>query len=78
MNGEHDCVKTAEGEYPFVVERAEDGGLWAYFPDLPGCVTSAETSAELRRNAAEAAELYLSYYRDRGQMPPVPRRAVVG
>jgi alpha-beta hydrolase superfamily lysophospholipase len=31
-----------EKSYAYVIERAEDGGYWAYFPDLPGCATTAD------------------------------------
>ena len=31
-----------------VVHKAEEGGYWAEVPALPGCVTQAETMAELR------------------------------
>lgn len=62
--------------YAYVIERAEDGGFWAYLPDLPGCATSGETPDEVERNLPEAVELYLSYYRDRGEQPPKPEARV--
>jgi predicted RNase H-like HicB family nuclease len=42
-----------------VIHKAEEGGYWAEVPALPGCVTQAETIAELRRNLQEAVDLYL-------------------
>jgi predicted RNase H-like HicB family nuclease len=63
--------------YVYVIERAEDGGYWAYLPDLPGCATTAETPEEVERQLPEAVELYLSYYRERG-LPPPPPQARVG
>ena len=30
-----------------VVHEAEEGGLWAEVPSIPGCVTQAETFDEL-------------------------------
>ncbi len=42
-----------------VVHKAEEGGYWAEVPALPGCVTQAETMAELRRNLREAIEGWL-------------------
>jgi predicted RNase H-like HicB family nuclease len=42
-----------------VVHQAEEGGLWAEVPALPGCVTQAETLDELRVNLKEAIELWL-------------------
>jgi predicted RNase H-like HicB family nuclease len=64
-------------QYVYVIERADDGSYWAYLPDLPGCTTTAQSAEEIEPKLQEAVELYLSYYRDRGQSPP-PARAIVG
>jgi predicted RNase H-like HicB family nuclease len=63
--------------YVYVVERAEDGSYWAYLPDLPGCTTTADSPDEIEAKLKEAVDLYLSYYRDRGQPAP-PAHAKVG
>ncbi|HSU69418.1 MAG TPA: type II toxin-antitoxin system HicB family antitoxin [Tepidisphaeraceae bacterium] len=63
--------------YVYVVERAEDGSYWAYLPDLPGCATTADSYEEVEPKVREAVDLYLSYYRDRGQPIP-PANAKVG
>jgi predicted RNase H-like HicB family nuclease len=63
--------------YAYVVERAEDGSYWAYLPDLPGCTTTADSADEIESKLQEAVDLYLSYYRDRGQPSP-PAQARVG
>jgi len=42
-----------------------------YLPDLPGCTTTSETLENIEKKLREAVELYLSYYRDKGE--PVPR-----
>ena len=49
-------------KYAYVIERADDGAYWAYFPDLPGCTTTAD-APNGRRQLPEAVELYLSYFR---------------
>ncbi|HEX8324516.1 MAG TPA: type II toxin-antitoxin system HicB family antitoxin [Tepidisphaeraceae bacterium] len=67
-----DQVKT----YAYVIERAEDGAYWAYFPDLPGCTTSADTVEAVEARLREAVDLYLSYYHDRGTSPPPPQARV--
>lgn len=59
-------------KYVYVVERTDDGGYWAYLPDLPGCTTRGDTPEELRQRLPQAVQLYLSYYRDRGQPLPQP------
>ena len=43
-----------------VVHEAEEGGLWAEVPSIPGCVTQAETFDELLGNIYEAVEGCLS------------------
>jgi predicted RNase H-like HicB family nuclease len=77
MHAESDETKMpvmaqASVEYVYVVERAEDGGYWAYVPDLPGCATTAEQLEYVPKIIAEAVGLYLSYYRDRQLPLPVP------
>jgi predicted RNase H-like HicB family nuclease len=67
----------AKTQYVYVIERADDGSYWAYLPDLPGCTTTAQTPEEIEPKLQEAVDLYLSYYRDRGQSPP-PATARVG
>ena len=41
-------------QYPLRIHKAEDGGYWAEFPDLPGCVTEGDTLEETLDNAREA------------------------
>jgi Uncharacterized conserved protein len=62
--------------YAYVIERAEDGGYWAYLPDLPGCSTTGNTPEEVEHQLPEAVDLYLSYFRDRGLPTPSPEARV--
>ena len=43
-----------------IIHHAQEGGLWAEIPALPGCVTQAETMEELITNIYEAVEGCLS------------------
>lgn len=43
-----------------IIHQAEEGGLWAEIPALPGCVTQAENMEELLPNIYEAVEGCLS------------------
>ncbi len=43
-----------------VVHAAEEGGLWAEVPAIPGCATQGESMDELLRNLHEAIEGCLS------------------
>jgi len=42
-----------------IIHDAEEGGLWAEVPSLPGCGTQGETIEELISNLYEAVEGYL-------------------
>jgi predicted RNase H-like HicB family nuclease len=55
-----------------VVHKAEEGGYWASFPDLPGCFTQGETLEELREHAREAVAGHLAVLQDSGQPLPEP------
>ena len=44
--------------FPAIAERG-DAGYGAVFPDLPGCVTAADTPTELAEMAREALTLHL-------------------
>jgi len=43
-----------------IIHKAEEGGLWAEVPALPGCVAQAETMDELIPNIYDAVEGCLS------------------
>ena len=43
-----------------IVHEAEEGGLWAEVPAIPGCATQGETLEELLKNVHEAIEGCLS------------------
>jgi predicted RNase H-like HicB family nuclease len=56
--------------YAYVIERADEGSYWAYLPGLPGCTTAGESPEQVEHQLYEAVELYLSYYSERGLLPP--------
>jgi predicted RNase H-like HicB family nuclease len=39
-----------------IIHQAEEGGLWAEVPAIPGCATEGETFEELLQNLYEAIE----------------------
>jgi len=43
-----------------VIHEAEEGGLWAEVPSIPGCVTQSDSFDELLSNIYEAVEGCLS------------------
>lgn len=60
--------------YAIVIEQAE-GNLSAYVPDLPGCVATGATIAEVEREIQEAIAFHLEGLREDGL--PVPAAASV-
>lgn len=65
-------MSTEQSMAYLMVIRREPEGFSAEFPDLPGCFTQAETLDELRANALEAVELYVSVLREKGEPIPEP------
>lgn len=56
-----------------IIHQAEEGGLWAEIPALPGCVTQAETMEELLPNIYEAVEGCLSVEIEPSSIQPTAR-----
>ncbi len=46
-------------EYNVIFAKADEGGFYAFVPDLPGCVSQGENFEETQNNIKEAIELYL-------------------
>ena len=56
--------------YQAIFERADDGTIWGYVPELP-CVTGSGNSLEeARASTAEAARLWLEEARAEGETIP--------
>jgi predicted RNase H-like HicB family nuclease len=58
--------------YLVVYETAEDGGWGAYSPDVPGCVASGETQAEVEDLMQVALPMHIDAMREAGQPVPQP------
>lgn len=46
-------------EYAAIIEQSESGSWSAHVPDLPGCMTAAETLDDLKRLLPEAIEFHI-------------------
>ncbi len=53
--------------YNAIVHEAEEGGYWAEVPDLPGCVTEADTLDELKEMLKDAITGYLEVASENAQ-----------
>lgn len=54
-------------EYTILIHKAEEGGLWAEEPSLPGCFSQGETVEETGENTKEAIELHISCSKEDGE-----------
>jgi predicted RNase H-like HicB family nuclease len=61
--------------YAIVIEKAGDN-FSAYVPDLPGCVATGETVADVEREISEAIVFHLEGLREDGLPIPPPASLV--
>lgn len=61
--------------YAIVIEKAESN-YSAYVPDLPGCVATGATVAEVEAQIREAIEFHLEGLREDGTPIPPPASRV--
>lgn len=61
--------------YAIVIERAEDN-YSAYVPDLPGCVATGATVAEVEDQMREAIAFHVEGKREDGLAVPAPSSRV--
>ena len=61
--------------YAIVIEKAE-GNFSAYVPDLPGCVATGTTVAEVETEMREAISFHLAGMREEGLPIPTPSSTV--
>ena len=59
-------------EYTVIVEQDEDGRFVMRCPDLPGCISEGDTSAEARANMTDAIRGYFESLRKHGEEVPPP------
>lgn len=57
--------------YPAVFHKAEEGGYWITFPDIPECMTQGETMEEAYRMAFDALGLALTDRQADGETLPL-------
>jgi len=57
--------------YAMIIERGERN-YSAYLPDMPGCIATGKTVAEVKRRMREAVELHLRGLREDNLPIPEP------
>lgn len=58
--------------YPAIFHKAEEGGFWITFPDIPECVTEGDNMQEAYEMAVDALGLSLSTMQDNNELIPSP------
>ncbi len=58
-------------KYTVIYERSATG-YGAYVPDLPGCVATARTKAQVKKLIREAIELHIESLKQHGEPVPEP------
>ena len=61
-------------QYAMIIEKGERN-YSAYLPDLPGCIATGKTVAEVKQRMSEAVELHLRGMRADGL--PIPEPSLV-
>ena len=57
--------------YPAVFHKAEEGGFWVTFPDIPECMTQGDDMQEAYEMAVDSLGLSLSTMEEAGE--PIPK-----
>lgn len=60
--------------YPFRVDADPEGGFVVSFPDLPGCMTQADSVEAIGPMAEEARQLWIETEYEAGADIPLPSR----
>ncbi len=59
-------------KYAVIFERAADGGIWGYAPDLPGATGMGDSLDEARASVADGIAIWIDEMRKSGQPIPAP------
>ena len=62
--------------YAVIYERAKDGSIWGYAPDIPGATGAGETLDEARASVTTGITLWIETARERGV--PIPQPSASG
>ena len=57
--------------YPAIFHKAEEGGFWVSFPDIPECLTQGDYMQQAYEMAVEALGLSLTTMEEAGEHIPV-------
>lgn len=58
--------------YPALFHKAEEGGFWVSFPDIPECITEGDSMSDAYRMAVDALGLCITHREGSGEPIPEP------
>ena len=58
--------------YHAIYERANDGTIWGYVPDLPGATGAGSSLDDAKASLAEGVRLWIEVTKERGESIPEP------
>ncbi len=56
--------------YQAIYDRAEDGSIWGYAPDVPGAFGAGDTLEEAKASLREGIRLWIELAREKGEEIP--------
>lgn len=63
-------------EYLVIYETTEDGGWGAYCPELPCCLATGKTKAEVEKLIRQAIPMHIELMSESGEPIPDPDRLI--
>jgi len=64
--------------YTVIYQRADDGTIWAYTPDLPGATGAGDTIEEANQSIRAGVEAWIEDAHDCGDEIPSPSTIATG
>lgn len=58
--------------YPALFHKAEEGGFWITFPDLPECITEGDDMQEAYEMASDVLDLAIAFRQESNKPLPSP------
>ncbi|MHB8141475.1 MAG: type II toxin-antitoxin system HicB family antitoxin [Vulcanimicrobiaceae bacterium] len=58
--------------YQAIYERANDGTIWGYVPDLPGATGAGDSLDDAKASLLEGVRLWIEVTKERGEAIPKP------
>jgi predicted RNase H-like HicB family nuclease len=63
-------------KYVYIIGKGQDGSYSAYVPDLPGCMSRADSIDEIRKGIKDAVDSYIDSLRENHEPIPTPSSVV--